>query len=113
VIKEKVIIFFRRISEATPACLLVMVHGDLSAITLAHWETALRTGAITGVVLVLVSFVESKKWLHNRYVTGALTGIATTASDFIVHPAAISAEAIITGAAAAVLCVLYSFIVKD
>jgi hypothetical protein len=57
--------------------------------------------------------MESKKWLHNRYVTGALTGIATTASDFIVHPAAISAEAIITGAAAAVLCVLYSFIVKD
>ena len=112
-IKEKVAIFFRRLSEATPACLLVMVHGDLSALTLAHWETALRTGAITGAVLVLVSFMESKKWLHNRYVTGALTGIATTASDFIVHPAAISAEAIITGAAAAVLCVLYSFIVKD
>jgi hypothetical protein len=113
VIKEKVSIFFRRVSEATPACLLVMVHGDLSAITWAHWETALRTGAITGAVLVLVSFVENKEWLHNRYVTGALTGIATTVSDFIVHPGAISGEALITGAAAAVLCVLYSFIVKD
>jgi hypothetical protein len=113
VIKEKVIIFFRRLSEATPACLLVMVRGDLSAMTLAHWEAALRTGAITGAVLVLVSFMESKKWLHNRYVTGALTGIATAASDFIAHPASISAEAIITGACAAVLCVLYSFIVKN
>ncbi len=112
-IKEKVIIFFRRLSEATPACLLVMVRGDLSGLTLAHWETALRTGAITGAVLVLVSFMESKSWLHNRYVTGALTGIATAASDFIVHPAAISAEAIITGASAAVLCVLYSFVVKN
>jgi hypothetical protein len=90
-----------------------MVHGDLSAITLAHWETALRTGAMTGAVLALLSFIENKKWLHNRYVTGALTGIATAASDFVVHPASISAESIITGAAAAALCVLYSFIVKD
>ena len=112
-IQEKAIIFFRRVSEATPACLLVMVHGDLSAITLVHWETALRTGAITGAVLVLVSFMESKQWLQNRYVTGVLTGIATAASDFIAHPAAISAEAIITGASAAALCVLYSFIVKN
>jgi len=112
-IKEKIIIFFRRLSEATPACLLVMVQGNLQAISWMHWETALRTGSITGAVLVCLSFVEPRKWLHNRYTTGALTGLATAASDYVAHPAAISGEALITGAAAAVLCVLYSFVVKD
>jgi hypothetical protein len=113
VIKEKSIIFFRRLSEATPACLLVMVQGNLQALTWPHWETALRTGGLTGLVLVCLSFVEPKKWLHNRYTTGILTGFVTAGSDFIIHPAAISGEAILTGLAAALLCVLYSFVVKD
>jgi ammonia channel protein AmtB len=112
-LKEKLIIFFRRISEATPSCLFVMAQGNLKVITLAHWEIALRTGAITGAVMVLLSFIEPRKWLHNRYTTGALTGAATAASDFVAHPAAISGEAILTGIVAAVLCIFYSFIVKE
>lgn len=112
-LKEKLIIFFRRISEATPSCLFVMAQGNLKVITLTHWEIALRTGAITGAVMVVLSFIEPRKWLHNRYTTGALTGAATAGSDFISHPSAISEEAILTGVVAAVLCVLYSFIVKE
>ena len=112
-LKEKLVIFFRRISEATPACLMVMVQGNLKGITWAHWEIALRTGVITGAVMVFLSFIEPRKWLHNRYTTGALTGAATAGSDFLAHPAAISVEAILTGVVAAVLCIAYSFIVKD
>jgi len=63
--------------------------------------------------MVGLSLVESRKWLHNRYSTSALTGFATTASDFLAHPAAFSGEAIITGSVAAVLCALYSFVVKE
>lgn len=112
-IKEKIVIFLRRLSEATPACLFVMAQGNLNVITLTHWETALRTGCITGSVMVCLSFIEPKKWLHNRYSTGALTGLATTTSDFVAHPAAFSGEAIVTGLVAAALCVLYSFVVKE
>ena len=112
-LKEKIVIFLRRLSEATPACLFVMAQGNLKVITWAHWEVALRTGSITGAVMVGLSLMESRKWLHNRYSTGALTGLATTASDFLAHPAAFSGEAIITGLVAAVLCVLYSLIVKE
>ena len=112
-LKEKIIIFIRRLSEATPACLFAMAQGNLKVITLAHWEVALRTGSITGLVMVGLSFVEPKKWLHNRYSTGALTGLTTIASDYLVHPAAFSGEAVVTGLAAAALCVLYSFIAKD
>lgn len=112
-LREKLIIFFRRISEATPSCLFVMAQGNLKVITLAHWEIALRTGAITGAVMVFLSFIEPRKWIHNRYTTGALTGAATAASDFLAHPGSISGEAILTGVVAAALCVLYSFVVKN
>jgi hypothetical protein len=112
-LKEKAVIFFRRLSEATPSCLLVMVQGNLQAITWAHWEAALRTGCITGAVLVLLSFTEPKNWLNNRYTTGALTGLATAGSDYLAHPASISEEAMLTGLGAAILCVLYSFVVKE
>ncbi len=111
--KEKIIIFIRRLSESFPACLFVMVKGDLSVLTLGHWEVALRTGLLTATVMVGLSFFETRKWLHNRYTTGALTGLATVASDYITHSASFTGEALLTGAAAAVLCVLYSFIVKD
>jgi hypothetical protein len=113
VIKEKAIIFFRRLSEAFPACLFVMVKGDLTVLTWVHWGAALRTGITTAVVMVALSFIETKAWLHNRYTTGVLTGIATVGADHIIHPASFSGEAVITGIAAGILCVLYSFVVKE
>jgi hypothetical protein len=88
-----------------------MAQGNLKGITLAHWEIALRTGVITGAVMFL-SFIEPRKWLHNRFTTGVLTGAATATSDFVAHPAAISGEAILTGVVAAILCVVYSFVMK-
>ncbi len=112
-IKEKFTIFFRRFSEAFPACLLVMVKGDLGVLTWVHWSVALRTGIATAIVMVALSFIETKKWLHNRYTTGALTGLATVGSDYLVHPASFSGEAVVTGIVAAILCVLYSFVVKN
>lgn len=111
--KEKLTIFFRRASEAVPACLFAMVQGNLTIITWAHWVTALRTGASAGLVMVALSYVEPKAWLHNKYTTGALTGMATALSDYFVHPAGFTGEAIVTGFAAAMLCILYSFVVKN
>ena len=111
--KEKLTIFLRRASEAVPACLFAMVQGNLALITWVHWATALRTGAAAGCVMVGLSFVEPKTWLHNKYTTGALTGMATALSDYVVHPAGFTGEAIATGFAAALLCILYSFVVKN
>lgn len=111
--KEKLIIFFRRTSEAVPACLFAMVQGNLAIITWGHWFTALRTGTSAGIVMVVLSYVEPKTWLHNKYTTGALTGIATASSDYFVHSAGFTGEAIATGFAATILCILYSFAVKN
>jgi hypothetical protein len=109
---ERIIIFFRRLVDSTPACLMVMTQGNLAAITLAHWENALGTGSMAGAVLVLLSFYEQKKWLHNQYITAALTGVATAIVDGISHPAHFNGEAIMTGVAAAALCLLLSVAFK-
>lgn len=112
-LKERFILFFRRVSEAVPACILVMTKGSLEIITPDHWVAAIKTGAIAGAVMVFLSLIEPKNWLHNRYTTGALTGFATAGADFLAHPASFSGEAIATGVAAAGLCILYSFVVKN
>ena len=64
--RERLTIFFRRLVDVTPACLMIMTQGNLSAITLIHWEKALGTGSMAGAVLVLLSFYEQKKWLHDQ-----------------------------------------------
>lgn len=111
--KERLIIFFRRLLDVTPACLMVMTQGNLAAITLAHWENALRTGSMAGAVLVLLSFYEQRKWLHNQYVTAALTGVVTAMVDGIAHPANLRGEAIVTGIAAAGLCLFFSIAFRN
>jgi len=109
--RERTILFFRRLLDVTPACLMLMTQGNLTAITLAHWEKALGTGSMAGVVLVLLSFYEQRPWLHNQYIVAALTGIAAGLVDGISHPANFKGEAIMTGFAAAGLCLVFSIAV--
>jgi hypothetical protein len=91
---------------------MVMTQGNFAAITFIHWEKALGTGSMAGAVLVLLSFYQQKQWLHNQYVTAALTGLATAIVDGISHPANFNGEAIVTGIAAAGLCLLLSVAFK-
>jgi len=106
--RERTILFFRRLLDVTPACLMLMTQGNLTAITLVHWEKALGTGSMAGAVLVLLSFYDQRPWLHNQYIVAALTGIAAGLVDGISHPANFKGEAIMTGFAAAGLCLVFS-----
>ena len=46
---QKLKIFVTPFCEATPACLLVMVQGNILLATIGHLQKALETGFITGV----------------------------------------------------------------
>ena len=114
-IKEKLKIFTRRLSEATPACLLLMVQGNVLALTLPHWIKAFQTGAFTGACAVCVSFFDRKELQENKFVVAGLTGFFTAVSDFIMHPSHFggpSTEAIVTGIGAGLLCLALSQIGK-
>jgi len=112
-IKEKFSILLRRLTDTFPSCLLVMTKGNLQSLNLGHFGAAIKTAMISGVIMVFISFFEPKKWLHNKYTIGALTGFSTIISDYISHPSSFSGEAVVTGFCAMILCILFSSVVKN
>lgn len=112
---EKLDIFVKRLTEATPSCLMTMVQGDVAAISLGHWIKAFEVGSLTGVIAVALSFCKQPELQDNKYVIAGVTGFITAISDFVLHPSHFggpSTEAIVTGVGAGLLCLALSQIRK-
>ena len=105
--------YVENITEATCACLLTMVQGNVFAITVAHWIIALETGVIAGLI-ASTAIVSSK--MRRQWMISLTLGLVTAMIDFIVHsgPMILSAiaESIITGFGAALLSYIVSLILK-
>ena len=102
----------RKFSEAWTSCLLCMVQGDLTVISLKHAITAGKTGLLTGIAVFVLSY--SKRFPYNEYTLAWLTGVLTMLADMIVHPPHYIAESVITGIGAGVLAlVLGRFFTKS
>lgn len=105
--KDKLKLFGQKFFEAWSACSLVMVQGDLTALSLKHFLIAAKTGSLTGIAFVLISLVGVK----NKYAPIWLTGILTSIADILVHPTHFGphwAEALTTGIVAAVFAYLFT-----
>jgi hypothetical protein len=103
VMNKKIAPFIEYVSESTTACLVMMVHGNLLALTTGHLLIASQTGVVAGTIATVSIFVAraSKQWIIS-FVLGVATGIV----DFFVHPGmfgTVATEAVITGLGAAVL----------
>lgn len=95
--------FAENAAEATTACLLTMVQGNVLAITLGHWLIASQTGIAAGTVTAAILYLWSGA---SPWKVALLLGVLTAIVDFFVHPGQfgpVALEAIVTGAAAAVL----------
>ena len=55
--KRKVSLFFNKLSLAWLSCMLFMVQGDITSLTSKHMVLATKTGTITGLLVVLMSFI--------------------------------------------------------
>jgi hypothetical protein len=113
--KDKFEIFARRVSEATPSCLMMMVQGNVMSLTFSHWLKAMQVGVLTGAMAVLVSLSGRKELQENKFVIAGLTGFLTAVADFMTHPTHFggpTTEAITTGIAAGLLCLALSTIGK-
>lgn len=112
-VKEKLALFGHAFAKVTPACLMMMVQGNLTALALAHWLVAMKTGAITGLILVLFSFWnKTKEITSNNYSMAGLVAFATMIVDFSMHPTHFGGEyteAITTGVGAGLLWLVVSF----
>ena len=113
-LSQKLKIFVTPFCEATPACLLVMVQGNIWLATLGHLQKAVETGFITGAgVLILASFTH--RWFRNKYFVAGVTGGMCFVADLFVHPThfgGYTTEAIVTGAITAVISLVLNFVGK-
>ena len=110
--KFQAAVFGRHVSQSTAACLTAMTQGDLTAITFPHWQVALTTGAVVGVLGVVMTFGPLRGLQASRWGVAAIAFLGTVAADIAVHPTHFGfplAEALVTGLGAAALCLLVSF----
>lgn len=93
-----------KFSEAWTACMLCMVQGDLTVVSLNHAITASKTGTLAGIAFVITSSVTA---INNKWANAWLTGVLTMAADIVIHPTHFGEhwmEAACTGLGAAFLC---------
>lgn len=95
--------FVENIAEATTACLITMVQGNVLALGLSHWLIASQTGIAAGSITAAAVLLSRT---DKRWIISLLLGAVTATVDYFVHPGmfgTVVTEAIVTGAGAAIL----------
>jgi len=113
-LSQKIKIFLAPFCEATPACLLVMVQGNIWLATIGHLQRALETGFVTGAGVLILSLF-THRWLGNKYVVAGITGGMCFVADLLAHPThfgSFTTEAIVTGAITAIISLAVNFVGK-
>lgn len=111
---QKFKLFITPFCEATPACLLVKVQGNIWLATMGHLQKALETGLLTGLGVLILSLF-SHRWFNNKYIVAAITGAMVFVADLIVHPShfgGFATEAIVTGIFTAIISLALNIIGK-
>jgi hypothetical protein len=111
---QKIKIFLTPFCEATPACLLVMVQGNIWLATLGHLHKAVETGFITGVGVLILSLF-TYRWFGNKYVVAGISGGMCFIADLLIHPThfgSYTTEAMVTGLITAIISLAVNFIGK-
>jgi hypothetical protein len=112
----RVKLFVERFWQPTSACMMCMPGSLGNVLSAVHWATALKTGVVTGVVALLLSFTPVARLYGNRYGNAAVVGAVTALGDVYAHPnhyGAFHAEAVLTGAVSAALALVASFVLED
>lgn len=106
--------FAEQSSEAACACAIMMVQGQLLALSAAHWVIALQTGLVSGALataLIIIARV-TRPW-----VIAVVLGVVTAVVDYFVHsggpfiPGFI--EALLTGLGAGSLSLLVTLALRQ
>ena len=105
-----------RFWQPTSACLTCMPGSLTNLWSAAHWALALRTGVLTGVLALLLSFTPARRLFAHRYGNALVVGGLTAIGDAYAHPNHYGfdrAEALLTGAVSALLSLAGSYQFED
>ena len=107
----------RQVCQSTAACLTAMTKGNLSAITLEHWKTALLTGFGAALIALLVTLISKSDFQISRWGVALFAFVGTFIVDLLNHPSHYELfwadEPLFTALGAGVLSLLISFTALD
>ena len=92
-----------KFGEAWTACMVCMVQADLSVLTIGHAITASKVGILTGLAMLVASFLP---W-GNKWLGIFLTGVFTMLADALIHANHFPTEHLVTGLGAMFLALLF------
>ena len=114
--KRRAGLFIQRFWQPTSACMTCMPGSWSNIASLGHWTIAFRTGLLTGLLAVLLTFTPLAKFYDNRYGNAALVGVLTAIGDTYAHASHYRlpyVEHILTGVVSGLLALAASFFLED
>ncbi|QSN64667.1 hypothetical protein [Caballeronia sp. M1242] len=114
--KRRVRLFVQRFWQPTSACMTCMPGSWSNVMSLAHWTIAFKTGLLTGLLAVLLTFTPATKLYGNRYGNALLVGLLTALGDAYSHASHYSnpyVEHILTGVVSGIFALIASFLFED
>jgi len=109
-------LFVQRFWQPTSACMTCMPGSWGNVMSAAHWMTALQTGLVTGLIVLVLSFTPLQRAFRNRFGNAAMVGVLTTLADAYSHPDHYGSghlEALLTGVVSGLLALLASYLLED
>ncbi len=109
-------LFVKRFWQPTSACMTCMPGSLGNILSLAHWQIALRTGLLTGVLVVVLSFTPLAKVFKNRYGNALIVGCLTALGDGLSHENHYRipyGESIVTGVISGFLALVGTYLLED
>ncbi|APA85466.1 hypothetical protein BJG93_08795 [Paraburkholderia sprentiae WSM5005] len=114
--KRRFKLFIQRFWQPTSACMTCMPGSWGNIMSLTHWTIAFKTGLLTGVLAVLLTFTPAAKWYGNRYGNALLVGCLTVIGDaysHIGHYRVHALEHIATGVMSGLFALAASYLFED
>ncbi|WP_250484063.1 hypothetical protein [Caballeronia sp. GaOx3] len=115
-LKSRVKLFVQRFWQPTSACMTCMPGSWSNIASMAHWSVAFKTGLLTGLLAVLLTFTPAAKLYENRYGNAAIVGLLTAIGDTYAHASHYRlpyVEHVLTGVVSGLLALLASYLLED
>ena len=114
--QRRIKLFIQRFWQPTSACMTCMPGSWGNIMSLAHWAIALRTGLLTGVLAVLLTFTPAARLYANRYGNAVIVGCLTALGDALSHTSHYRnhvLEHLLTGVMSGLFSLAASFLLED
>jgi hypothetical protein len=113
---RRIKVFVQRFWQPTSACMTCMPGSWGNIASAAHWMVAFKSGLLSGLLALLLTFTPAAKLYGNRYGNAALVGVLTAIGDAYAHPGHYRlpyVEHVLTGAVSMLLALLASYLFED